>query len=127
MANRQNPQKATADLTQALNNNTQAVSDNTKGEKEKGKKGKGDKKGDKKAPDYQMMVYQAFRNAGLSDNQSRALTAEVGRENEYATRYLFGGHIDASNKKQNLGMISWQGERRDELLKYLNQGLQIAK
>lgn len=45
VANRQNPQKATADLTQALNNNTQAVSDNTKGEKEKGKKGKGDKKG----------------------------------------------------------------------------------
>lgn len=45
VTNRQNPQKATADLTQALNNSTQAVSDNTKGEKEKDKKGKGDKRG----------------------------------------------------------------------------------
>lgn len=108
-------EKVTADLTKATNANTKAVSDNTKGEK--GKKNKGDKK----EKDYQMMVYQAFKNAGLSDNQSFALTAEVGRENEYNTKYLFGGHIDASNKKQNLGMISWQGERRDELLKYLNQ------
>lgn len=109
-------QQAQADLAKATNTNTKAVSDNTKD-----KKGKGDKKGDKKEKDYQLMVYQAFKNAGLSDNQSFALTAEVGRENEYNTKYLFGGHIDASNKKQNLGMISWQGERRDELLKYLTQ------
>lgn len=107
-------QQAQADLAKATNANTKAVSDNTKDKK-------GDKKGDKKEKDYQLMVYQAFKNAGLSDNQSFALTAEVGRENEYNTKYLFGGHIDASNKKQNLGMISWQGSRRDELLKYLNQ------
>lgn len=103
-------QQAQADLAKATDANTKSVNDNTK-----------DKKGDKKEKDYQLMVYQAFKNAGLSDNQSFALTAEVGRENEYNTKYLFGGHIDASNKKQNLGMISWQGSRRDELLKYLNQ------
>lgn len=74
-----------------------------------------------KSPDYQMMVYQAFRNNGLSDAQARAFTAEVGRENGYDAKYLFGGHIDASNKKQNLGIISWQGNRRTNLIQHLQQ------
>ena len=69
----------------------------------------------------QNMVYKAWLSAGLSDNQARIITAEVGRENDYQSRYLFGGHNDPANGKYNLGMISWQGkDRGGELYKYLN-------
>lgn len=69
--------------------------------------------------DNQMMVYKAFRNAGLNDNQARILTSEVGRENDYQSRYIFGGHVDANNGAQNLGMISWQKTRASNLSKRL--------
>lgn len=69
----------------------------------------------------QMMVYKAWRHAGLSDNQARIITAEVGRENDYQSQYLFGGHRDPKNGKYNLGMISWQKERGKELYDYLKQ------
>lgn len=69
----------------------------------------------------QMMVYKAFRSAGLSDNQARIITAEVGRENDYQSKYLFGGHSDPKNNKYNLGMISWQKERGEALHKYLKE------
>lgn len=49
--------------------------------------------------------------AGFTKSQAVALTAEVGRENDYRPQYLFGYHIDASNKAKNIGMISWQGFR----------------
>ncbi|WLG15011.1 hypothetical protein Q6344_06680 [Psychrobacter cibarius] len=68
----------------------------------------------------QMMVYESFRNAGLSDGQARAMTAEVGRENGYQDKYLFGGHSDPANNEYNLGMFSWQKERGKKLYKHLN-------
>lgn len=68
----------------------------------------------------QMMVYESFRNAGLSDAQARAMTAEVGRENGYQDKYLFGGHSDPANNEYNLGMFSWQKERGKKLYKHLN-------
>ncbi len=68
----------------------------------------------------QMMVYESFRNAGLSDAQARAMTAEVGRENSYQDKYLFGGHSDPANNEYNLGMFSWQKERGKKLYKHLN-------
>ena len=68
----------------------------------------------------QMMVYESFRNAGLSDSQARAMTAEVGRENSYQDKYLFGGHSDPANNEYNLGMFSWQKERGKKLYKYLD-------
>lgn len=67
----------------------------------------------------QMMVYESFRNAGLSDAQARAMTAEVGRENSYQDKYLFGGHSDPANNEYNLGMFSWQKERGKKLYKHL--------
>ena len=67
----------------------------------------------------QMMVYESFRNAGLSDAQARAMTAEVGRENSYQDKYLFGGHIDPANNEYNLGMFSWQKARGRKLYKHL--------
>ena len=64
-------------------------------------------------------VYQAFINQGLSPNQARIITAEVGRENDFQPQYVFGRHVDASNGKVNLGMISWQGGRGAALDKRL--------
>lgn len=72
-----------------------------------------------KTKDNQLMVYKAFRTAGLSDNQAKILTAEVGRENDYQSKYLWGGHVDANNGAQNLGMISWQKGRATALSKRL--------
>lgn len=69
--------------------------------------------------DYQLMVFQAWKKAGLSEQQSKIMTAEVGRENAYNPATLFGYHKDASNGKINVGMLSWQKERGKELEQYL--------
>lgn len=70
---------------------------------------------------YMGMVYQAFINQGLSPNQARAFAAEVGRENDFNPKFMFGSHTDAANAKTNLGIFSWQKERRNQLINYLNQ------
>lgn len=57
------------------------------------------------------MVLQALKNAGLSDNQARILGAEIGRENAFQDKYLWGYHSDPKNKAINIGIISWQGNR----------------
>lgn len=67
----------------------------------------------------QKSVYDAYRSAGFSDNQARALTAEVGRENAYNPQYIFGTHSDPANSATNLGMISMQGPRHTGLYNFL--------
>lgn len=67
----------------------------------------------------QEMVFNAFKKAGFAHNEALALTAEVGRENEYDDKYLFGTHVDAGNGATNAGMISWQGSRRTALMRHL--------
>lgn len=67
------------------------------------------------ANELQQMVYKAFRNNGLSDNQAKIMTAEVGRENSYDPNVLFGMHSDPKNKAVNVGMLSWQGDRGKKL------------
>lgn len=69
--------------------------------------------------EWQMMVYKAFKSAGFSEQQARILTAEIGRENSYNPKYLFGGHADP-HKGTNLGMLSWQGDRKPRLIAHLN-------
>lgn len=71
---------------------------------------------------WQMSVYKAFVSAKFSDNQARILTAEVGRENSYNPKHLFGCHVDPANGAVNVGMISWQGVRGKKLLARLSQG-----
>lgn len=66
-------------------------------------------------------VYKAFREAGFSDAQSKALTAEINRENSLRTEYLFGEHLDPANKATNVGMLSWQGPRAPEALSFLRE------
>lgn len=72
----------------------------------------------------QKQVYQAYLNAGLSPNQARIITAEVGREGSFSPKNLFGVHIDPKNGATNLGMLSWQGNRGQALYSALkSQGL----
>lgn len=66
-----------------------------------------------------LSVYTAFTNAGFSDAQARALTAEVNRENSFQDKYLYGTHSDPKNKATNIGMISWQGSRNDALMDWM--------
>lgn len=61
--------------------------------------------------DNMAMVLQALKNAGLNDNQARILGAEIGRENAFQDKYLWGYHSDPKNKALNIGIISWQGNR----------------
>lgn len=60
-------------------------------------------------------VLNAFMKAGFTKNQAVALTAEVGRENDYNSKNLYGYHKDEANGKVNMGMISWQGDRAKRL------------
>lgn len=57
------------------------------------------------------MVLRALKNAGLNDNQARILGAEIGRENAFQDKYLWGYHADPKNGAVNIGIISWQGAR----------------
>ena len=65
--------------------------------------------------DMMQGVLSAFKDAGFSPNQARALTAEVGRENDYNPKAVFGNHTDAANGKTNTGFFSWQGDRATAL------------
>lgn len=64
-------------------------------------------------------VHAAFVKAGMSDNQARIMTAEVGREGSFLDKNLFGYHNDPKNGKVNVGMISWQKDRGQALIKEL--------
>lgn len=84
-----------------------------------------------KAADTQKAVYQSFLRAGLSPNQAKAITAEVGRENDYNSNVIFGSHIDPAARGgaavKNLGMISWNGPRGLALAELLKKrGLMSA-
>ena len=65
------------------------------------------------------MVYQAGLNNGLSPNQARAFTAEVGRENDFNPNFIFGEHRDSN--RNNVGIISWNQGRRDNLYSFLKK------
>ena len=66
-------------------------------------------------------TYNAFVNAGFSENQAKSLVAEVGRENAFKEETMFGYHSDPYNKATNVGMFSWQGKRGQELQKKLEE------
>lgn len=73
--------------------------------------------------EWQMCVYRAFKTAGFSEQQSRILTAEIGRENSYNPKFMFAGHADP-HSGSNLGMLSWQRGRKPTLIKFLkNEGV----
>ena len=74
----------------------------------------------------QQSVMKAFEKAGLSKNQARIITAEVGRENSFDPSVVFGAHTDDRNKKTNVGLLSWQNGREAPLLARLkSKGLYV--
>lgn len=74
----------------------------------------------------QQNVMKAFMKAGLSENQARIMTAEVGRENSFDPSVVFGVHTDDKNKKTNVGLLSWQDGREAPLLARLkSNGLYV--
>ncbi len=64
-------------------------------------------------------VMQAFVNAGFSSSGARVLAAEVGRENGFQEKWVYGSHSDPKNQAKNTGFFSWQGDRAQALDKYL--------
>jgi len=69
------------------------------------------------------MVYEAYKKQGLSHNQAATMTSEVGRENDFNSKFMFGTHTDKAGG-QNIGMISMQGDRNPALQEYMkNRGL----
>lgn len=72
-------------------------------------------------------TYDAFRRAGYTDSQSRALVSEVGRENSFRPGIMFGQHAEPGRRhkgRPNAGIFSMAGPRRDGLMKYMaSQGL----
>lgn len=75
----------------------------------------------KERDNNQTAVYNSLTKAGFSKNQALALTAEIGRENGYDAKYLYGAHHDAANGLTNVGMISWQGDRAKKLYNYMDK------
>lgn len=74
----------------------------------------------RKTKDKQMAVFNAVKKAGFNKNWAAGLTATIGRENDYQDKYLFGKHQDKAGGI-NMGMISWQGERRKRLADFMSK------
>lgn len=54
-----------------------------------------------------------------SHSQACCFIAEVGRENSFNEKSMFGTHTDAANSERNIGIISFQKTRYLDLLNYL--------
>ena len=67
------------------------------------------------------ITYNALRKVGYSDNQAKHLLEEIGRENGFQTSLLLGTHSDPANRATNMGLVSWQGERRTALINHLKR------
>lgn len=69
--------------------------------------------------DVPAVVDDELGKLGYSDNARLALLGNVGRENSWNPDTIFNGHADPKNKSQNRGLLSWQGDRRTGLEKYV--------
>ncbi len=71
-------------------------------------------------------VYDAYKKQGLSHNQALAITAEVGRENDFNSKVIFGKHTDPAKDGKgqnitNMGMLSWNRKRAEALQAHLKK------
>ncbi len=99
-----------------------------KDDKDKDKKdgGKKDKDGDFSKRPLEVSIYKAFIDEGATHSQALALTAEVGRENDFNADLIFGTHTDPARDKRgrairNYGMLSWNQGREKPLMQSLQQ------
>lgn len=65
---------------------------------------------------YAQQIYAPLREHGLSVQQARIMTAEIGWENSFNPDFLFGSHTDPKNGATNVGLISWQRIRVKKLI-----------
>lgn len=79
----------------------------------------------KKNSDKQTEVAKAIKKAGsslgLNNNAIAALLGNVGRENNLRWSKITSIHSDPKNNAINFGIVSWQGDRRIELIKDLKK------
>ncbi len=61
-------------------------------------------------------LYDEFRNLGWTEEASKRMIAEIGREGGMQNKNLFGTHTDPAAGISNTGMISWNQGRRDKLI-----------
>lgn len=66
-------------------------------------------------------IKKAGKALGMSNNAIASLIGNVGRENGFKWDTIATPHVDPKNSKTNFGIISWQGARRDKLLKNLEE------
>lgn len=62
-----------------------------------------------------------FGKLGYSPTARLSILGDVGRENNWKRKVIFGGHADPKNKALNRGIISWQGDRRAALDSFLRK------
>jgi hypothetical protein len=80
----------------------------------------------KRKQELELMSYDSFRKLGYTDQAAKMMVAEIGRENAFNEDTsgkrgdIFGYHIDPGNHQLNLGLISWQKDRREALEKFLS-------
>lgn len=87
--------------------------------------GVSDYSGNESQADRMKGVYDAFRAAGLPHEAAKSFAAEIGRENDFRERFMFGTHTDANNGQMNGGMMSWQKERFPKMMEFLRQRGQL--
>lgn len=73
----------------------------------------------------QLDIYDAFIHAGFTHKQALALTAEVGRENDYRRDLIFGHHMDSG--RWNAGMMSWNQARGTAFMAHMHKRGMIDK
>jgi hypothetical protein len=69
--------------------------------------------------DVPSIVDDELGNLGYSDNARLAILGNLGRENSWNPNTIFGGHVDPKNGARNRGIISWQGDRQQNLDNYI--------
>lgn len=65
-------------------------------------------------------TYAAMLEEGYSHNQAVAMIGQIGRENSFNIDTMFGSHNDPA-RGRNMGLLSWQGDRRPALQKFLKE------
>lgn len=67
------------------------------------------------------VVIDEAKKLGWNDYALASLAGDLGRENGWNRNTIMKGHSDPANSASNVGIISWQGSRRTNLLAFLQK------
>ncbi|HEV2816715.1 MAG TPA: phage tail tip lysozyme [Allosphingosinicella sp.] len=69
------------------------------------------------------VLYNEFRSLGWTDEGARTMVAQIGRENGFDPRLMFGTHTDANPAAgTNGGIVSWNRDRRAAFMQFMTRG-----